>query len=768
MRSRCNDERLSGMIHAYELDLLTERDREEFELHLYKCQSCFEEVRRLRRAAAILRVDPEVDGVLAGDRDNNASSPPDWRRHFKPERMRRYVAPLAVVASLLVVLIFTPWRLRVESTDVAVGSTNSIVVMDLQTVGNGSTDPFLGRMISSLIVTNLAESHFLEIVSRQRTADIFGYMGEESPVVTDRVAMEVARRAHARWMLVGEAVDIDREEHVVCELIEVSTGKIVHTYRLERKHDETVFDLADRLSKRIRRDLIPNHALVDERDVSVADITTRSQEAYRLYLEGTENRDGFRYDEARDCFKRAIAADSSFAIAYFQLSLLSDSEAAVDYIELAVKYIDKATTPDRFLIKSRVTRLAGETGRAIEILLEAADRYPGMLAIQRLLDVLYYEERDYASALKHIRKCLEIDSLSRVCYNQLAYAHAGLGHRDSAMAAIDKYISLAPNEPNPYDSRGHLCQGWGDLDCAAESFSEALKRDPSYARSLMGLATVSIYRRDYGCADSCIRIMRESGSPDLGAAAWHYRSIVAASRGMLSKSLAILDPDSVLSAGGAGGSPLRAFVNHPVILRSRANIQAELGNYRAAVRECQRAIIDADGSANQLRSTVVTCARIMAESGQIEQAEQIIERYKSTLVTSPADSASYWYARGCVLLQGGTVDSACELFRAADSVKPQFVVEYMYAKALMVAGDSIRALTVLLKAADRYDGSRVGMPLWSVKTHYYLGVLREQLGMTNEAVADYETFLEVWRDADPGILEVSDARSRLDRLKGDS
>jgi hypothetical protein len=47
-----------------------------------------------------------------------------------------------------------------------------------------------------------------------------------------------------------------------------------------------------------------------------------------------------------------------------------------------------------------------------------------------------------------------------------------------------------------------------------------------------------------------------------------------------------------------------------------------------------------------------------------------------------------------------------------------------------------------------------------------LGKIHEQQGDTTKAIEHYEKFLDLWKDADPGILEVEDARKRLAGLKG--
>jgi len=64
-----------------------------------------------------------------------------------------------------------------------------------------------------------------------------------------------------------------------------------------------------------------------------------------------------------------------------------------------------------------------------------------------------------------------------------------------------------------------------------------------------------------------------------------------------------------------------------------------------------------------------------------------------------------------------------------------------------------------------YTEERALYPLDGVRAYYFLGVAREELGRTEEAIESYEEFLRFWRDGDPALVEIADAKERLAKLR---
>jgi cytochrome c-type biogenesis protein CcmH/NrfG len=51
---------------------------------------------------------------------------------------------------------------------------------------------------------------------------------------------------------------------------------------------------------------------------------------------------------------------------------------------------------------------------------------------------------------------------------------------------------------------------------------------------------------------------------------------------------------------------------------------------------------------------------------------------------------------------------------------------------------------------------------------YLLGLAYEKSGWNKKAIEKFEEFLDIWKDADPEIPEVEDAKERVKKLRGES
>ena len=129
----------------------------------------------------------------------------------------------------------------------------------------------------------------------------------------------------------------------------------------------------------------------------------------------------------------------------------------------------------------------------------------------------------------------------------------------------------------------------------------------------------------------------------------------------------------------------------------------------------------------------------------------------------------YYYLIGQIKMEKKQYLEAIEHFQQTipSLQKNGYYLAFYYeplALAFFKSGDMMRAEeqykkiisvpTVMIEYGDIY-----------AKSFYMLGKINEQQGDTAKAIEHYEKFLDLWKDADPGIAEVEDARERVVVLK---
>jgi hypothetical protein len=93
-------------------------------------------------------------------------------------------------------------------------------------------------------------------------------------------------------------------------------------------------------------------------------------------------------------------------------------------------------------------------------------------------------------------------------------------------------------------------------------------------------------------------------------------------------------------------------------------------------------------------------------------------------------------------------------------------------KSLALLGEIEMAIQSYLQYRNEVNRSETNMGdpfhffMESSRVDYYVAKLYEGLGNAPKSIEHYEKFLELWKDADPGIEEVEDAKNRLNTLRG--
>jgi tetratricopeptide (TPR) repeat protein/tRNA A-37 threonylcarbamoyl transferase component Bud32 len=677
---------------------------------------------------------------------------------------------LSVVLVIAVVLL-VGIKIQIGRQPPAIAAENKLAVMYFENMADPEDTERLGDIVTNLLITDLSESDYLHVVSSQRLYDILKLLGKEGVKVIDRdLASQVAGKANAKWMLLGSILQVEPQMVLTAQLVDVASGNAVASQKIRGEADEEIFSLVDELTVEVKKDLsLPGKAL-KEPDRPVAEVTTDSPEAYRHYLEGLDYQAKYYDAEAENSFRKAVELDSTFAMAYLKLALYVWEERD-DAMAKAVAYSDRVSQKEKHYIRCQEAWLSEDHAAYVKELNELIERYPEEKTAFHKLGLYHLRRREYEKAIGYFNKAIEIDPLFKITYNQLAYAYDWIGDSDRSIWAINKYIAIAPDEANPYDTRGDLHAANGKIDRAIESYKKALEIKPDYYMSEAKLGHMYLFKKEYATADKLYNELLANAEKVWRSHARTCLAIVPLYQGQFDRALQLLD-DGIAADRMEQEGWSRADKHY-----LKAIIYEEKNDLDSALKEskkCMESVIEQDpGGVFQWQDHY---AYLLAKKGYVAEGEELLHAVKKKIQDeSPKHDWAYgyyWFMAGKIEMAKGNLASAAIHFNKAKKTNPRFderfSVPFLLSSIYLELGNVGEAVAELEPALLRCGEDRAKDTINAVKAYYLLGLAYDQSGWRKKAIEQYEEFLEIWKDADPGIAEVDDARQRLAGLKSES
>ena len=710
-------------------------------------------------------------GVISDLKLLRRDSGPVASRQEKPlGRLRRFLVPAMISIIVVLLLVLKPWKDTDQPTDVALAAENRLAVMYFDNLADPNDTQKIGEIATNLLITDLTESQYVDVVSSQRLYDILKLLGREDKKIIGRdVATEVAKKAGSRWMLLGSILQIDPQIIITSQLVDVETGSSVASQKINGEEGDNIFTLIDRLTVEIKNDLsLPAEAL-KETDRPVADVTTHSSEAYRYYLEGLDLNLKFYTTEAEARYLKALEFDSTFAMVYYRLSALKSGAQRKQYAALALKYAEKANWEEQTIIKAWYARITGNYEEAIRLAKTILDRDSVNIAALEAIGIMYSNDlQNMQEAIFHFQKIIEIDSLYELVYNHLAYVYNTVSDFENAIQAINKYISLTPNDANPYDSRGEIYACNGKLDQAIESFERAVEVKPDFYTSWETMGHMYLFKGEYDKARQCFETLLSSTNKITRLNGRVNLALIPMFQGKFKDALTVLDKG--IAADEMEG--LNRWLKH----YHKGLIFTEREDYQEALIELKIAKVNYSAFYPDYWVPFhVPSILILAKSGEYTVASEELAAWKLEIEEKErGHKGFYWLGAGSLEFGNGNFDKACEYFAKATGSVPTrihaayFEIHFMLARAFQEAGKPGEAVAEFESLLSNYSSGRAQSCIASVKLHYYLGVVYEMSGWDSKAIEQYETFLNIWKDADEGLESVQDAKRRLIHLKSSS
>ncbi len=217
-------------------------------------------------------------------------------------------------------------------------------------------------------------------------------------------------------------------------------------------------------------------------------ITTSSAKARELYIKGMEDYENLYLERCNDDWRAAVIEDPNFAIAWAWIAFNSGNPREISEARARAKDLAPKTTPGERLMVAWIVKVQeGDFLGGITAMNDMLEMYPRDKHLLYLAGNWLMGENGNDQARHFFEKALSLDKDYPAALNDLAYVDARDRHFDKAFEAMDRYVALLPKEPNPQDSYGELKRMAGDFESSLAHYRAALKIDPDFVTSQLGL-----------------------------------------------------------------------------------------------------------------------------------------------------------------------------------------------------------------------------------------------------------------------------------------
>ncbi len=721
-----------------------------------------------------------------------ASGPPRW-------------LPFAAAFSVVAVIALAGWvffgagapRATDEGASEAIGASGpavgasgrpTIAVFPFRDRTGVDELAWLAEGVPSMLVTSLAQTEGLDVVSESRVHQIVGQLGREALQDLDVQAVEeFARRSGAGAVVTGGLYHTGTDYRIDVQVEDITSGRVLNAHSVTGPF---VFPLVDELAESIRAGLELDAAPAT---ADIAAVTSDSLEAWRHYEEGLTARANVRYGDAVQSFQRAIDADPGFVLAYFQLAsfpnLLDDPSQAEEYEQFVLDNMDRVPERDRLLIEGMYAyERDRDPARAERILSELVRRHPDheigwvrLAEVSRGEDRLRYNDR----YIEVLQRGIESLPASGLLHNQLGYAFANNGRYPEAVRAIERYVELNPEEPNAHDSLAEMYILSGQPQVAFDKYGEILEFDPQWFGARFGRAMTAGMLGRFDVALEEIDRYQEIWI-DVNPGAWSVhgavRAMLLTKLGQYDEALATVAEDRRRAAATESQFLEKQSLSIAVHVALESG---DLEQARSFAEELAEGldVMDAPGiTAIQMDTVARTIGGVLdVRTGGLDQAEAILSALRED--SRPNTPVGYGpdALAGELALARDDPGAARDAFRR---LEPEIKAYYSAsigvptllannnvfrdgaARTLVAEGDIDAAISEYRDLLKVDIGSKYNAFL-DPRYVLRLAELLDQAGRAEEAREQYLRFAELWEDADDRFQPaVRRARERAAEIDG--
>ncbi len=390
-----------------------------------------------------------------------------------------WLAGLAVLVVIAVIATVFSFRQRLSNK---LTKEDTVVLADFT---NSTGDAVFDDTLKTALNLSLRQSPFLSMLSDGKVAKTLKLMtrpaGEK---LTPDTAREVCQRAGSKAFIEGSIGSLGSQYVLGLKAVNCQNGDTLAEEQVTAAVKERVLDALGGAASKLRAELGESLATVQKFDVPLAEATTPSLDALKAYSLGrkvlVEKGAGadLPYDE------RAIELDPNFAMGYLAMGgdyfTLGEVGRAGDYFTKGFQLREHASEREKLSISANYYQyVTGELDKSAQTFQENIASYPRDFAAYSNLGVVFAEQGQYEKAVETTRQIspdgvlfpsdnvatyslaleridetrriirdAEARKLDDVILRNLLYALAFLGSDSAAMAEQRQWFAGKPEYEN--------------------------------------------------------------------------------------------------------------------------------------------------------------------------------------------------------------------------------------------------------------------------------------------------------------------------------
>ncbi len=634
--------------------------------------------------------------------------------------------PAAVASAVLIAALIGGGMFLRSRGASSLTEKDTVVLADFV---NTTGDSVFDGTLKQALAVQLEQSPYLNLLPESRTREALRFMGRPADTrITNDVAREICMREGAKAMLTGSIASLGTHYVITLSALNAQTGDALAREETEADSKEHVLKSLDQAASSLRSKLGESIGSVQKFDTPLEQATTSSLEALQAFSLGQAEHTRLEDEKAVPYLKHAVELDPNFAMAYATLGVaynnLTQQELGNAAIKKAFDLKDRASEREKFYISGHYyDEVTGDIDKAIEVYEQWIQTYPRDTTPRDNLSLRYGAIGQQEKALASSSEAMRIDPKDGYAYQNVASTYLQLNRFDEARAVAEKAAAQNTGRSVAHFVLYQLAFIRGD--------QAAQQHEMEWATGKTDEPILFLLHAHSECSLGKMQ----------SAAAAYSQAVTAAQR-----------------------LEFKEFSG--VILGDQAWREAEVGNLTEARQKMAESL-----AASQDPGTREFAMDTLALTGDSARSQKMAE---DLVRESPTDTMlnKVWVpmAQAYTDLQHNQPAQAVTRLEAAAPYElgsgpgaAGYSVNFVRGEAYLRLKDGAKAAAEYQKILDHRGTDPSGVEY--TLSHLGLGRAYALQGNTAAAKSAYQDFFAVWKDADPDIPLLREAKAEYAKLQ---